>query len=172
MSLRHIASKTSRLILRGTRKVFLHPGEALLTLRMAWWVGVLSVAVQLRPLPRALRMVAGREPELSDATFDAAIGNQLARTIDQLLSIDLFIFKPICWKRATVLRRYLSSKGIASRILFGVRNDSGKVEGHAWLESGGIPIFESQPIDYVVTYSFPSNAQCTTELALMSHEQK
>ncbi|HSE30931.1 MAG TPA: lasso peptide biosynthesis B2 protein, partial [Pyrinomonadaceae bacterium] len=105
--------------------------------------------------------------------FDAAVGTQLARAIDQVLAIDLLVFKPICWKRATVLRRYLSSKGIASRILFGVRNDcSGKVEGHAWLESGGIPILESQPIDYVVTYSFPSNAPCTTELALMSRDQK
>ncbi|HSE33693.1 MAG TPA: hypothetical protein VLA93_19125, partial [Pyrinomonadaceae bacterium] len=69
MNLRHIGTKTSRLILRGIRKVFLHPGEALLMLRMAWWVSVLSVAVQLRPLPRALRMVAGREPELSDGKF-------------------------------------------------------------------------------------------------------
>ena len=140
-------------------------------LRMAWWVGVLSVAVQLGPLPRALRIVAGADPDQGDgdAKFDAAVGNQLARAIDQVLAIDLFVFKPICWKRATVLRRYLSSKGIKSRILFGIRNDgSGGVAGHAWLESGGMPILESQPLDYVVTYTFPSNAPCTTELALMS----
>ena len=169
MSLRQIANKTSRLIWRGSRKVITHPGEAFLMLRMAWWVGVLSLAVELRPLPRALRIVAGGEPHIDGAQFDAAVGNQLARAIDQVLAIDLFVFKPICWKRATVLRRYLSSKGITSRILFGVRNDgSGKVSGHAWLESGGIPILESQPIDYVVTYSFPSNAPCTAELTLMS----
>jgi len=134
---------------------------------------VLSVAVQLRPLPRALRIVAGADPHPGDAKFDEAVGNQLARAIDQVLAIDLFVFKPICWKRATVLRRYLSSEGITSRILFGVRNDSsGGVAGHAWLESGGIPILESQPLDYVVTYTFPSNAPCTAELAIMSHEQK
>ena len=172
MSLRQVANKTSRLISRGTRKVVLHPSEAFLMLRMAWWVGVLSVAVQLRPLPRALRIVSGADPDPGDAKFDAAVGNQLARAIDQVLAIDLFVFKPICWKRATVLRRYLSSEGITSRILFGVRNDSsGGVAGHAWLESGGMPILESQPLDYVVTYTFPSNAPCTTELAIMSHEQ-
>ncbi|HTG93613.1 MAG TPA: lasso peptide biosynthesis B2 protein [Pyrinomonadaceae bacterium] len=172
MSLRQVANKTSRLISRGTRKIISHPSEAFLMLRMAWWVGVLSVAVQLRPLPRALRIVAGADPDPGDAKFDAAVGNQLARAIDQVLAIDLFVFKPICWKRATVLRRYLSSEGITSRILFGVRNDnSGGVAGHAWLESGGMPILESQPLDYVVTYTFPSNAPCTTELAIMSHEQ-
>ena len=149
-----------------------HPSEAFLMLRMAWWVGVLSVAVQLRPLPEALRIVAGADPNPGDEKFDAAIGNQLARAIDQVLAIDLFVFKPICWKRAIVLRRYLSSEGITSRILFGVRNDdSGGVAGHAWLESGGMPILESQPLDYVVTYTFPSNAPCTAELAIMSREQ-
>lgn len=173
MSLRHISKKTSRLLTHGTRKIISHPGEAFLMLRMAWWVGVLSAAVQFRPLPRALRIVAGPEPEHGHAEFDAAIANQLARAIDQVLAIDLFIFKPICWKRATVLHRYLSSRGIKSRILFGVRNDgSGNVAGHAWLESGGMPILESQPIDYVVTYTFPSKTACTTELALMSQEQK
>jgi hypothetical protein len=173
MSLLQAANKTSRLISRGTRKVISHPSEAFLMIRMAWWVGVLSVAVKLRPLPRALRIVAGADPGPGDAKFDATIGNQLARAIDQVLAIDLFVFKPICWKRATVLRRYLSSEGITSRILFGVRsNGSGGVAGHAWLESGGMPILESQPLDYVVTYTFPSNAPCTTELAIMSHEQK
>lgn len=135
---------------------------------------MLSIVVELRPLPRALRLVAGAEPETTgDTKFDVAVANQLARAIDQVLSIDMFVFKPLCWKRATVLRRYLSSEGIMSQILFGVRNDgSGGVAGHAWLESGGMPILESQPLDYVVTYTFPSNAPCTTELAIMSHEQK
>ena len=141
-------------------------------LRMAWWVGVLSIVVELRPLPRALRLVAGAEPATTgDAKFDLAVANQLARAIDQVLSIDMLVFKPVCWKRATVLRRYLSLRGITSRILFGVRNEqSGRVSGHAWLESGGMPILESQPIDYVVTYTFPSNSPCTTELGLLSHE--
>jgi hypothetical protein len=82
----------------------------------------------------------------------------LARAIDLLLSADFFIFKPVCWKRAAVLHRYLSRDGTPTRIIFGVRNDSdGKVDGHAWLEQNGQPILETAPPDYVVTYSFPSN---------------
>ena len=157
MNLRQLTSKTSRLLTRGTRKIILDPGDALLMLRMAWWVGVLSVAVRLRPLPRALRLVAGPALTNGERSFDSQIGNHLARTLDELLSVDLLMLKPICWKRAAILHRYLSIKGIHSRILFGVRNSSdGNVSGHAWLESGGRPILESQPLDYVVTYSFPS----------------
>lgn len=80
----------------------------------------------------------------------------LARTIDLLLSADFLIFKPICWKRAAVLHRYLSHNGTATRIIFGVRGESdGKVDGHAWLEANGQPILENTPPNYIVTYSFP-----------------
>jgi Transglutaminase-like superfamily len=73
-----------------------------------------------------------------------------------VLSVDLLTLKPICWKRAAILHRYLARKGINSRIHFGVRNNAdGAVSGHAWLESGGTAVLESQPPDYVVTYSFP-----------------
>lgn len=84
--------------------------------------------------------------------------DELARAIDLLLSADVFIFKPVCWKRAAVLHRYLSRKGVPTRIVFGVRNEAGgKVTGHAWLEANGQPILESAPPEYVVTYGFPSN---------------
>lgn len=86
----------------------------------------------------------------------AAVQERLARSIDLLLSADFFLFKPICWKRAAVLHRYLSRNGIATRIIFGVRNESdGTVAGHAWLEAEGKPILESAPPEYVVTYQFP-----------------
>ena len=53
------------------------------------------------------------------------------------------MFKPICWKRAAVLHRYLSRNGTATRIIFGVRGENdGKVDGHAWLEANGEPILE------------------------------
>jgi hypothetical protein len=140
-----------------TRKLFSNPREALLVCRMAWWVAVLSVAARLYSLPRALRIVAGntnRTPQLEEG----ANQEELARAIDLLLSADVFMFKPICWKRAAVLHRYLSHNGIATRIIFGVRSETGgKVAGHAWLEADGLPILESSPPEYVVTYSFPSN---------------
>ena len=133
---------------------------------MAWWVAVLSITARCYSLPRALQIVAG-SPNRKHSRA-ASNGDELARAIDLLLSVDLFIFKPVCWKRAAVLHRYLSRRGVATRIIFGVRNDTGgKVAGHAWLEANGQPILESAPPDYVVTYSFPSNEHFDPRLATL-----
>jgi transglutaminase superfamily protein len=141
--------KTGGLTVRAGRKFVSRPGEALLLCRMAWWVVVLSAAARVFSLPRALEIVAGRQDR---TTADPAAQEQLARTIDLLLSADVWMFKPICWKRAAVLHRYLSQ----TRIIFGVRNDSsGNVTGHAWLEAEGRPILETTPPEYLTTYKFP-----------------
>ncbi len=99
------------------------------------------------------------------------VQQRLARLMDQLFSIDIFLFRPVCWKRAAVLRRYLSRHGIRTRIIFGVRNDAdGKVAGHAWLETDGEPILETTPPDYVVTYRFPSDERFDPQLVTVSLE--
>jgi hypothetical protein len=144
--------KTIKILSRGTRKLVTRPDEAWLLMRMAWWVVVLSATARCYSLPRALQIVAG-DQKRSDEALNR---DDLARAIDLLLSADFLMFKPICWKRAAVLHRYLSRSGTPTRIIFGVRNESdGKVDGHAWLEADGQPILETTPPDYVVTYSFP-----------------
>ena len=158
--------KTSGLVVRAGRKFVSQPGEALLLCRMAWWVVVLSIAARLVSLPRALEIVAGRQDRDSHAP-DSATQQRLARSIDLLLSSDVWMFKPICWKRAAVLHRYLSQ----TRIIFGVRNDSsGNVTGHAWLEAEGQPILETTPPEYVATYKFPSNERLDPQFATISLE--
>jgi len=157
--------KTLNLTRRAARKFLARPDEALLLFRMAWWVGVLSVAARCYSLPRALAIVAGGETKQARSA-DRAVPQHLARAIDQVLSADVFIFKPICWKRAAVLRRYLARHGISTRIIFGVRNEAnGKVAGHAWLEAEDGPILENSPPEYVVTYRFPSNERFDPQLA-------
>ena len=152
------------------RKFVSRPGEALLLCRMAWWVTVLSVSARWFSLPRALAIVAGNKTSATP-TDDPAIQDRLARTIDLLLSAGVLHFKPICWKRAAVLHRYLSRNGITTRIVFGVRDDAdGKVDGHAWLEAEGEPILESSPPEYVVTYRFPSTEHPDPSLATLSVE--
>ena len=148
----------------------LQPGEALLMGRMAWWVVVLSIAAQRYSLPRALEIVAGGQSDRAVAA-DQREQERLARAIDLLLSTDVWMFKPICWKRAAVLHRYLSRSGMQTRIIFGVRNDrSGTVTGHAWLEAEGRPILETTPPEYVATYRFPSNERFDPQLATISLE--
>jgi hypothetical protein len=125
-------------------------------LRMAGWVGLLSVTTRLYSLPRALEIVSSRDTKFNDEpSFETA--NRLAQSIDLLLSADVLFLRPICWKRAAVLRRYLSRNGISTQIIFGVRKELKKeVDGHAWLERDGEPFLEKIPPDYVVTYTFPS----------------
>ena len=135
---------------------------------MAWWVLVLSIAARRYSLPRALEIVAGHQSDHSALT-DPCAQEKFARAIDLLLSTDVWIFKPICWKRAAVLHRYLSRSGTQTRIIFGVRNDpGGKVTGHAWLEAEGQPILETTPPEYVATYRFPSNERFDPQLATIT----
>jgi hypothetical protein len=158
-------AKAGRILSGITRKLVSKPDEAWLLMRMAWWVTVLSAAARLYSLPRALQIVAGNKNEKQPAQAGAD-EKELARAIDLLLSIDFLIFTPICWKRAAVLHRYLSHSGKRTRIIFGVRNETGgKVAGHAWLEHDGQPFLEKAPPEYVVTYSFPSSQSIPKTLA-------
>jgi hypothetical protein len=135
---------------------------------MAWWVAILSVTARFYSLPRALEIVAGNQKQIVSGS---ASQEELAHAIDLLLSADVLMFKPICWKRAAVLHRYLLRSGISTRIIFGVRNETGgKVAGHAWLEANGQPILEKTPPEYVVTYRFPSNDSFDPRLATLSLE--
>ena len=162
--------KTGQFAGRATRKFVSQPADALLLCRMAWWVSVLSVASRCFSLPRALAIVAGPDTRAARSE-DTQVQQRLARLMDQLLSIDIFLFRPVCWKRAAVLHRYLARHGIRTRIIFGVRNDAdGKVAGHAWLETDGEPILENTPPDYVVTYRFPSDERFDPQLAPLSFE--
>lgn len=154
----------------ATRKIAFHPAEAFLVCRMAMWVAVLSLATRLYPLPRALGIVAADSSNSPPADL-SLIQKRLARAIDQLLSIDLLIFKPICWKRAAILHRYLSLNGMASQIVFGVRNEEGKVNGHAWVETDAGPILETEFPNYVVTYRFPSDKTATNWDGIIKKEK-
>ena len=134
---------------------------------MASWVAILSVLVKVYSLPRALQIVSA--PLRSAPANSHSDQSELATAIDALLEINFLVFKPVCWKRAAVLRRYLGKKGINTRIVFGVRrSDLGAIDGHAWLEANGEPILEAEPPNYVVTYVYPSNQPFDLELATIS----
>ena len=161
-------SKFLTLLSRAARKAIHGPAEAFLLLRMAGWVLLLSIAVKVFSLPRALRLVSTKT-RLPTQPPEGKIQKRLADAVDLLLKTELFILKPVCWKRAAVLHRYLALNGIATQILFGVgRAPDGSVNGHAWLEAGGKPILEATMPAYVVTYAFPSNEPFEGDLNLLA----
>jgi hypothetical protein len=162
------AMRLVQVVARGGRKLVLDPGESFLIARMALWVSILSLLVKLRPLPRALELVSARSKGSSHEPPEETT-QRLARAMDMLLRADLLVFKPICWKRAAVLHRFLALNGITSRIVFGVRKGpQGEIDGHAWLESDGEPILEATAPNYKVTYAFPSHDAFEVDLTSLS----
>jgi hypothetical protein len=153
-------SKYAALPGRAARLVLSEPGSALLAVRMGAWVLALSLLMRLVPLPRAMQLVAPRRARrpARDPEEAGREAERLARLLDSVLAADFWVFTPTCWKRAPVLHRYLALRGVRTRVLFGVRRAAGAdaLDGHAWLEAGGRPVFESTPPDYKITYSFPA----------------
>ncbi|HLL75786.1 MAG TPA: lasso peptide biosynthesis B2 protein [Pyrinomonadaceae bacterium] len=131
------------------------PREAWLVVRLAAWVAALSALVKFLPLPKVLSLVsaAPRKGGRADGFSD----KRVAQLLDALLATDVLCFTPTCWKRAPVLHRYLALGGRQTRVVFGLRKGGGGLlDGHAWLEDHGRPLFEATWPDYTVTYSFPS----------------
>jgi hypothetical protein len=141
---------------RGVRLARDNWQEALLAARLAFSVAAFTALIKLLPLPRALslltpnpRRAAARQPSVSD--------ERLAQLLDSVLGLNVLCFTPVCWKRAAVLHRQLVLRGRDTRVLFGLRKDGGGLlDGHAWIESDGQPLFETVAPEYAVTYSFPS----------------
>ena len=139
--------KILRMVWRDSRGFFI-------LLRMAFWVAMLSLMVKVLPLPTTFRVIT---PRIKSKAADdpQAIQDKLARLIDRLLALDLFVFTPTCWKWAAVLHRYLALNGIPNRVIFGVRNAQEKIlEGHAWLEADDQPILEKIAPQYTKIYAF------------------
>jgi hypothetical protein len=154
-----------RLLARAVRLTVRRPARVWLLVRMATWVVILSGLVKVLTLPRALRIVATDVRMNSNDDVDV---NDLSSAIDALLGLDMWMFTPKCWKRATVLHRYLALNGIATSIVFGVRKEANELRGHAWLQADGRPFLESEQPLYNITYSFPSTQSFDAELAVMS----
>ena len=134
--------------------------------RIAVWTVILSVAVKLRSLPAALYLLSYTPQE--NARLDVLRDRKTVTAVDAILGIDRFVFRPVCWKRAILLHRFLGKQGCASTVVFGVRKVGGNLKGHAWLEVDGSPAYEVKQPDYVVTYRFPSDEDCAVDLTQMT----
>ena len=151
---------------KAARLFLSRPRRALLLLRMAGWVAILSFVVKAFSLPRALRIVS---PSKARQFHGDKEQQELVSAIDALLGLNVLFFRPVCWKRAAILHRYLSLNGMTTTVNFGLRRGSaGPLTGHAWLEAEGRPIFETETPDYAVTYVFPSQAPFAMDLASLA----
>src|SRR2546421_3643911 len=100
---------------RAIRLAWRNPSRAWLMARMAVWVEILSGVVKITTLPTALRLLSPKlKPQKS-----AARNDDLATAINAVLSVNFLMLKQNCWKRAAVLNRYLSLRGVPTTIVLG-----------------------------------------------------
>lgn|SRR5574341_2179361 len=155
-----------RLVSSAARLTVREPARAWLIARMAIWVTILSMLVKFMPLSRALQIVSTATRETSELKRDQA--EKLSSAMDALLETNVLMFKPSCWKRATVLHRYLALQGVSTSIVFGILKDpGGELKGHAWLEQDDRPLLEPPGPAYKVTYKFPSPQSVEIPLQIM-----
>jgi hypothetical protein len=143
---------------RAARQAWRAPRPAVLGLRLAWCLALVSVLARVAPLRRLQRFFCDRTASRSSHHPSP---EQLARAIDAILRLDLpIVRRGRCWKRALVLQRFLVRQGIECRVTFGVRRTSGGVlEGHAWLERDGRPFLEpgTDTDSYAVTFTLTTD---------------
>lgn len=144
----------------AVRKCVVAPRDVLLSARMALWVVLVSILARITSLPRTQQLTSARLRPVSLGRPDTPA--RLARMVDAILCLDLFVFRRCCWKRALVLHRFLAMNGIDSRINFGVqRGEDGGMKGHAWLERDGEPFLEDHAGGYTVTFSLPRSSSAS-----------
>ena len=159
------------MLLKSLELAMRNPSRAWLMARMATCVVILSGLVKFCSLPRALHTASPGTRRKQNA--DEVDRSELSTAIDAVLRANVFVFKPNCWKRATVLHRYLALRGVSTKIVFGLRKEAdGELKGHAWLEADGEPILESAAPAYKTTYTLPSADPFEVELALMAQTRQ
>jgi hypothetical protein len=138
---------------KAFRCLWREPRTFFLFVRMAGGVVLVTLLTKIFSLQRVLQFITVRPaPSNQFITTD-----KIVSLLDQLLSLNIFAFTPTCWKRAIILHRFLAFQGLPTRIVFGVQHDEAqKLSGHAWLEFQGQPFLESQPPQFIATFSFPS----------------
>lgn len=125
------------------------PREFWLLPRLCVSLMLISSLAKISGLPTLFRCVAHRSSRFSTSGLPP---DELVALVDRLLSKNVWIFTPTCWKRAILLHRYLTLQGLRTQVVFGVRKDENELlAGHAWLEWQGHPLYELEKPDYVKT---------------------
>lgn len=110
------------------------PRRFVSALRIMAWLLVADLALRVLPYGRAVSLLKSG-PRSGAKRPSAEEIRALAREVEAAARYHLYPIQ--CLRRALVLRRLLSQRGIATEIRFGVRKDSGRLEAHAWVEHEG-----------------------------------
>lgn len=111
----------------------------------AWW-RLLAAALRLRLAPR--RSVARAVLETTSPAERYDKGGTVPAVARAVARAAAHHVQPMtCLPRALALQRMLAKRGIASAIRIGVRQESGTIAAHAWVEVEGRAVGEPEAIE-------------------------
>lgn len=111
--------------------------EAFLTLLSTW------ISIRLLPCSTLERTTSARESVRSRR----ATSEETQLVCQSVSSVARnFVFPVRCVVRSVAIRRMLGRRGVDSSVIVGVRYDDGTIQGHAWVECGGHPLFDSPEV--------------------------
>lgn len=126
--------------------------------RVSYLFFILSIITYTKPLPEILKSWTPCEP-LKLREWDIS---KIVKYLDLFfkLRVPFFNRRGTCLKRSLILYKFLREKGVEVRINIGVKGDSEKIYGHAWLTlDGKLYLAQLQPQmneDFKVCFIFPS----------------
>ena len=141
-----------RLLVRAARE--LDARDALFVARAAVLAVALPPLLRVVPLPRLVALVAGREGRSRHVPAPP----RMVRLTDGVLRRGRGPFRANCAVRSLIVLRYLRRRGEPVSVSFGVRREPGRLDGHAWVSLGGVPLAEARDprAIYRTTYQYPS----------------
>jgi len=147
------------LLVRALRLLYKSPRDFAMALWMVALMAASTALVRLTSVPHALRLLvksAKAARPLSPGKIEGQVA--LLDAVVHVLKRNAGFLSPTCWERAIVLQRLLAASGVSTDVALGVRQAlRGCVEGHAWVEREGRPMFEPIELSYrkMVLFSAP-----------------
>lgn len=124
------ALQSSRRRLRTFRAHVRSPSDALLAVRLFGWRLALAPLKRTVPVAKLVRLMArspGRPPEDT---------RRIVELVDWVYAPRRPADLDNCLDRSLVLYRFLSRSESGRRLVLGIRQESGALEGHAWVTVG------------------------------------
>lgn len=116
--------------------------DRLTVLRVAWDAVVVWIVLRLRGLDPLLEKHAAGPP------VDPEVARRVAAAVDNALVV--LPFAPTCLRRSVTLIRELDRQHMGATLHIGVRNSTGRVEAHAWVQSGDEIVNDT--VEHVATF--------------------
>jgi len=95
-----------------------------------------------------MRSLLGRGLPDAGSSLSGDAGQRLAAATARLVGIVARrgLWRLTCLPRALTLWRLLRSQGINAELRIGVRKEAGRLDAHAWVEYGGLPLNDASDV--------------------------